>query len=191
MQVPLKPWSAELGGFGQRSAAGVRFSPALMSCSPAAAGSQPLPAPAAHPAAHAMAQPAAWLISGGAGALGLLTAAWLAGAVGGAPASKATTKSSGNSEEPPGSPAAVSAAAGQPDSACHRLRLVLTSRSGRFGAAEGTSLAAQLCAGGGPFVSCCVTLVRCISAAHSCCCQVSAAISEGEPKLNGFERMSV
>lgn len=178
--MPSQAWSAALGAFGQRSAAGVRFSPALQPSAPAA-----LPADVGQQAAselHSAAgvsqaadctAPAAWLITGGAGALGLLTAAWLAGGsiVGTASAADAApcsigdnaaaetraAKSPGSSNSSHGGGSTGEAYSGQP---CGRLQLVLTSRSGRLAAEQQPGLAARLWEGSGPFAACCITIAR-------------------------------
>lgn len=177
VQVPTDSWDARFGGFGQRSTACLRYSPALQPCSsaaaaadPAAAAQQPDPALQGAEAAGSRKQeamPVSWLLTGGAGALGLLTAAWLARSNGYAaegcsaqPAANSAAASAEDADQISGNGAVASVL----QSASHQLgswkRLVLTSRSGQLAAGQQPELARQLQAGSGQFASCCVTITR-------------------------------
>ena len=160
----MQPWDAAYSGFAQGSAAQLRYSPALQQCAFSSGHMQPLQSAAVRtPAATAgdTSDPAAWLITGGAGALGLLTAAWLAAGSSPDPAAftaSAATAAAADAEASRSPAHALDVAGGK--GARSWKRLVLTSRSGRLAPDQQPELTRQLLNGAGVFATCCVTIAR-------------------------------
>lgn len=104
---------------------------------------------------------AVWLITGGAGALGLLTAAWLA-AEGSSSATAATASaaSTAAADEDASQGRAVELGAAGGKGARRSKRLVLTSRNGRLAPDQQPELVRQLLTGAGAFATSCVIIAR-------------------------------
>jgi hypothetical protein len=167
LQASVQPWDAAYGGFAQASAARLRYSPGLQQCALGSASIQATHSAAFSSTAAAAGDapdPASWLISGGGGALGLLTAAWLAaGSSPGAPASTALAANTAAADADANQGGAVQLGAVGGKGAGSWKRLVLTSRSARLAPGQQPELTQQLLAGAGAFATCCVTIARYMS----------------------------